>query len=119
MSTPESKVKTRVKEILKRHGAYAFMPPMNGYGRSGVPDIVSCINGKFVAIECKADGNKPTKLQLKTLREIAGAKGYAFVVDASSVGVFSMSLHGIMENKFDNNFYDFTSMGLMDPTPDE
>jgi hypothetical protein len=119
MSTPESKVQTRVKEILKRHNTYTFMPPMNGYGRSGVPDIVACIDGKFIAVECKADGNKPTKLQLKTLHEIANASGYAFVVDASSVGVFAITLSEILASKNrlvgpGGTFYDFTDMVASD-----
>jgi hypothetical protein len=91
---------------------------MNGYGRSGVPDIVACIDGKFIAVECKADGNKPTKLQLKTLHEIANANGYAFVVDASSVGVFAITLSEILASPYNKNlggtFYDFTDMVASD-----
>lgn len=39
-TTPEGKVKKRVKEILDAMDAYYFMPTTAGYGRSGVPDIV-------------------------------------------------------------------------------
>lgn len=92
MATPESHVKDAVKMTLKRLNCYFFMPPMNGYGASGVPDIIALLDGKFIAVECKANGNKPTKLQLRHLKAIADAGGYAFVVDETSVGTFALTL---------------------------
>ena len=35
--TPESKVKRKVYEILKKYNVYYFSPIMSGYGKSGVP----------------------------------------------------------------------------------
>ncbi len=43
MTTPEKKVKDKVKKMLVEVGAYYFMPATGGYGRSGVPDLVACI----------------------------------------------------------------------------
>jgi len=108
--TPEAKVKKQVKEILDRHNAYYFMPATGGYGASGVPDIVACINGMFVGIECKADGNQPTKLQLKHLNDIADSGGLAFTVDASSLGVFAMSLATYIAPAYvgETHFYNLT-----------
>ena len=97
MATPVSHVKNAVKKILKQYNSYYFMPPMNGYGASGVPDIVACVEGKFVAVECKANGNKPTKLQLKNLNEIVDSGGHAFVVDETSTGTFAMMM-GMLVN---------------------
>jgi len=85
MTTPEKKVKDKVKRVLTEHGAYHFMPATHGYGSSGVPDIVACLNGKFVGIECKANGGKPTALQLKNLRELSLAGGLAILVDERSI----------------------------------
>ena len=65
--TPEAKVKHQVYKILRKNGAYYFSPIMNGYGKSGVPDIIVCYNGKFVGIECKVGKKKPTELQQKNL----------------------------------------------------
>lgn len=80
-STPEAKVKAKVVKVLKDIGAYYFYPVTGGYGRSGVPDIVACIRGKFVGIECKAGKNKPTGLQLKNLSDITVAGGVALVIN--------------------------------------
>jgi len=44
-ATPEKRVKDKVVSILKAEGAYYFFPMTHGYGRSGVPDIVACVNG--------------------------------------------------------------------------
>lgn len=79
--TPESKVKDKVVSLLKDEGAYYFFPATHGFGRSGVPDIVCCINGKFLGIECKAGNNKPTALQVRELEAIRRHDGHAIVVN--------------------------------------
>ena len=73
--TPEGKVKAKVAKILKEYGVYYFFPATGGFGRSGVPDIVGCYYGRFIAIECKAGSNKPTALQENELRKIGEAGG--------------------------------------------
>ena len=84
-STPEKKVKDRVVKILKEHGVYYFFPATFGMGRSGVPDIVCCVNGRFLGIECKAGDNKPTALQQRELKAIADAGGSALVINEENV----------------------------------
>jgi len=84
--TPEKKVKDKVVELLKQHGAYYFYPVTSGFGTSGVPDIVACHRGTFIGIECKAGGNKPTALQEKNLRLIAESGGVALVINETNVG---------------------------------
>jgi Holliday junction resolvase len=86
-ATPESKVKKKVVEMLKQRNAYYFYPVTGGYGSSGVPDIVACLNGHFIGIEVKADLKKrgPTELQKKNLRLIAESGGIALVIDANNL----------------------------------
>ena len=86
MATPESKVKKRVKKILDDLGAYHFSPMATGFGRSGVPDIIACYKGRFIAIECKSGDNKPTLLQLRNIEDIKRTEGYAIVVNESNIG---------------------------------
>ena len=85
MATPESKVKKQVKKILDDIGAYHFSPMMDGYGRSGVPDIIACYKGKFIGIECKAGDNKPTLLQLRNIEDIKRNQGLAIVVNEGNI----------------------------------
>jgi Holliday junction resolvase len=84
-TTPEGKVKAKVKKALDNMGAYHFSPATGGYGKSGVPDIVACLRGRFIAIECKAGRNRPTALQEKNLDEILEAGGVALVIDEKNV----------------------------------
>ena len=83
--TPEAKVKKKVAEQLRALNAYYFYPVTGGYGKSGVPDIVGCYNGKFFGIECKAGNNKPTALQERNLKEITASEGMAFVVNEDNM----------------------------------
>lgn len=85
--TPEKKVKDKVVKLLKAHGVYYFFPATFGMGRSGVPDIICCLNGKFLAIECKAGTNKPTPLQEHEIQSIKNAGGTAFVINETNIGV--------------------------------
>jgi len=92
MATPEKKVKDKVKKILGEHDAYYFMPATGGFGKSGVPDIVACYKGKFLGIECKANGGKPTALQEKNLAEIMNRGGIAVLVDEGGIEAFKVLL---------------------------
>ncbi len=93
--TPEAKVKKKVVQILKQHGAYYFYPVTGGYGRSGVPDIIACYKGRFIGIECKAGTNKPTALQQKNLTDIELADGIALVVNEENIEEVCRTLENI------------------------
>ena len=92
MATPEAKVKAKVKNLLARYKVYFFMPATHGYGSSGVPDIVACMQGKFIGIEVKANGGVPTALQMKNLMSIVDNKGISLIIDETGIGLFAMML---------------------------
>ena len=83
--TPEKKVKDAVVKILKSYGAYYCYPQTGGYGSSGVPDILVCFCGYFVAIECKAGNNKPTELQQFNLQKISDNGGISLVINENNI----------------------------------
>lgn len=83
MATPESRVKVKLKKALKENfgsKCYSFMPVQTGYGARTL-DYLICINGRFVSIETKKPGGKPTPLQETTIQTIRDAGGLVFVVD--------------------------------------
>jgi Holliday junction resolvase len=84
-ATPEGKVKARVKKTLDEMGIYHFSPFQAGMGRAGIPDIIACYNGLFVAIECKAGNGKTTALQDREINAIRTAKGLAFVINEENM----------------------------------
>ena len=79
--TPEGKIKKKVTELLRNHGIWYFFPGNNGFGKSGIPDIIAIVGGRFVGIECKADPTKkPTELQKWCGEEIKEAGGLWFLI---------------------------------------
>ena len=83
--TPEKKVKQKVAKLLKEAGAYYFFPATGGYGRSGVPDIVGCLEGNFFGIECNACKNYTTALQELELEKIRKSGGIAIVINEDRI----------------------------------
>ena len=98
-ATPEAKVKAKIKKILLEHNVYYAMPIGSGFGNSGVPDFLRCVNGRFLAIEAKANGNKPTALQLKHIRTIQEARGCAVVLDETNLGALRLIIQTMKENQ--------------------
>jgi len=84
-TTPEAKVKAKIKAILKVYDIYYAMPIGTGYGNSGVPDFLCCVNGRFLAIEAKAGKGKTTALQDKNIKQIIVSGGLAIVVNEDNI----------------------------------
>ena len=77
----EKSITDKILKYLKsRDCCFAFKEHGGLYGSSGIPDIICCFNGKFIAFEVKTDKGKLTKLQEITIQKINDAKGKAFKV---------------------------------------
>lgn len=83
--TPEGKVKAAVRKLLAEFDIYYFSPAANGYGRAGIPDIICCFGGRFIAIECKAGKGVTTALQDRELAAIRTAGGMTMVVNETNI----------------------------------
>ena len=79
--TPEKRFENKVKSYLEEIGAW-FIKYWAGakYTKEGIPDLLTCIDGKFVAIEVKADHGAPKLIQIVTLRKIRAAKGIGILL---------------------------------------
>jgi len=100
MTNPKKKVsekwvKAQVVKMLKEAGAYYFYPVANGYMQTGVPDIVACIKGVFVGVECKAGSNKPTVIQERNLAAITLAGGRALVVNEDTLDTLAQTIKAL------------------------
>jgi len=81
--TPEGIVKAAVNRLLAKYKSlYKFMPVPGGFGASSL-DYLLCVNGRFVAIETKAPGKKPTDRQNLIIGQIVRAGGAVFVIDSA------------------------------------
>ena len=74
------------------------MPAANGYGHAGIPDIICCIDGQFVGIECKAGKGKTTALQDREIEKINTSGASAFVVRETNIGYVSEVINSIRSN---------------------
>lgn len=77
----ESDLIQRISRYLKTVPGLFFWKEHGGmYGTAGIPDLIVCFRGRFIAFECKVGRNTPTRLQEQTLKAIAAAGGTAAVV---------------------------------------
>ena len=71
----------KIKEYLKSvEGLFFYKEHGGQYGTGGLPDLIVCYQGHFVAFEVKNEKGKTTVLQEITLRQIRKAGGTAVVV---------------------------------------
>ena len=82
----ESTVVKKIRRYLKHDYPNCFEFKSHGgkYQSVGLPDIICCINGKFVGIEVKAPGkeNTLTAIQQHTIELIRQAGGIAFMASS-------------------------------------
>lgn len=65
----------KVAVWLKGKGIYFIKHYGCAYSRVGVPDFLICLEGKFVGVEMKDRGKKPTvrqEIELNKIRELGG-----------------------------------------------
>src|SRR6266576_3619015 len=75
---PESTIKQAIRHMLvNEYNAYYFAPVQMGMGVATL-DLLCCIKGRFVGIEVKVPGKKPTVRQEHTIAAIIKAGGVAF-----------------------------------------
>jgi hypothetical protein len=88
----EKDVKKGVKIILEKHKWFWWMPPANGFGKSGISDFHAIRHGVFIAIETKVGKAKPTEMQRGFLSSIQAEGGFALVVNEERLPTLDMML---------------------------
>lgn len=76
----EKTFENKIKKLLKDEGCW-FIKYWGGgiYTQEGVPDIIACVNGNFVAIEVKASNGTASDLQKYNIEKIKEAGGIALI----------------------------------------
>ncbi len=75
----EKQIENQIKQYLDSIGAWHIKTHGNMFSKAGTPDIVACVNGRFVAIEVKQPGGVVSALQAAHIELIKRAGGIAFV----------------------------------------
>ncbi len=73
----ETALKKDVMKYIKKTYPNNFLYKTCDRFTVGIPDLIMCINGKFIAIELKVGYNKPTPMQIRNIKKIKAAGGIA------------------------------------------
>lgn len=75
----ESNLQKKVTEYLKKENIYFINVYGSGRTAKGAPDIIACVNGKFVALELKVGSNNMQPDQIIHKRRIKRSGGLHYV----------------------------------------
>lgn len=77
----ERDIVAAIMRLLKKTpGCFSWKTHGGMYGTAGIPDIIACLHGRFLAFEVKTETGKLSKLQEITIQRIKEAEGKAFTV---------------------------------------
>jgi hypothetical protein len=103
MPGSEKQFENKIKQFLGRKGCYYVKYFANSFTKSGIPDILACVNGYFVAIEVKAPNGKPSKLQLFNRDLIRKAGGISVILYPENFEDFKELVNNLLELDQDYN----------------
>lgn len=75
----EKTIERQIRNYLTQIGAWHIKTHGNMFSRAGTPDILACVNGRFVAIEVKRPGGVISELQKANIELIRKVGGVAFI----------------------------------------
>ena len=73
----------KIKRYLTDNGVWFVKFFANGFTKSGICDLLCCVNGRFLGIEVKAENGRPSPLQLHHIEKIKQSGGHAVIVKPS------------------------------------
>lgn len=97
---PEKTFETKIKHFIESEGGWYVKFFANAYTKSGIPDILACINGYFVGIEVKAENGVVKPLQKRKCEDIRKAGGFAFAVYPSGYDQFKKIIVNLKHDIF-------------------
>lgn len=92
----EKDYENKIKKFIESVGGWWVKFHGNAFTRDGVPDLLCCINGKFLAIEVKRDDGEPSKIQLHEIEEIKKAGGFAGVYYPKDFDRLKEEIRGVL-----------------------
>jgi hypothetical protein len=85
-----------LKKFLESEGCWFVKFFANAYTKSGIPDLLVCCSGYFVAVEVKAPNGKPSELQKRNIRKInSEALGIGIVLYPDQFDYFKEMIHAL------------------------
>ncbi len=84
----EKLFENQVKKYLRSKHIYYFKYFGNAYSTVGIPDLIMCVNGFFVATEIKSETGKVSELQKINIDLIKKSGGIAMILRPSEFDKF-------------------------------
>lgn len=94
MAQPEARLSRSIMAALRQRGAFVFKVWGSEHMMAGLPDIIGCYRGWFIAVETKMPGNTTSRRQDFVIDKIRKAGGR--VVVAYSVSDALGMLDGVV-----------------------
>lgn len=95
----EKRYENKIKNLLKENGAYVVKQFGCGFTASGTPDLLCCLNGRFIAIEVKAENGKPSPLQIHNIKKIRESGGIALIAYPKDFDALSALITAVKDGK--------------------
>ena len=112
----EKQFENKVKDWLKSQGIYNAGTPQvkkilpeigwylkvwgGGYQKSGIPDLLICVNGIFISCELKSDTGRASDLQKKNTCAINASNGIGVILYPKGFERFKEIVKGVIECKW-------------------
>lgn len=86
MTTEEGALKTAIRKYLSKQGVYWVSVQAGPGAKPGDPDIIMCLNGRFIGIEAKARRGAQSPIQAAREKEIIASGGeYHIIRDIENI----------------------------------
>ena len=112
----EKLFENRVKKWLESVGVYAAGTPSQqmkvpqvgwylkvwggGYQKSGIPDLIICMNGFFMSVELKAPNGHASELQKMNTARINQSNGIGIILFPDGFEQFKEIMKGVIQCRF-------------------
>lgn len=97
----EKNFENKIKKYLEENGGWFVKYFANRNTKSGIPDILACINGVFVGVEVKAENGKPSPLQLWHQQKIREAGGISIILYPDQFDAFKQMVFDLNQGLID------------------
>ena len=91
----EKNFENRLKKFLEDEGCWFVKFFANAFTKTGVPDLLVCCNGYFVAVEVKAQNGRPSELQKWNIKKINESCGIGIVLYPDQFDDFKNLIHSL------------------------
>lgn len=80
MSTPEGLLKTKIRKMLTNKGIFWSSIQGGPGSKPGDPDLIICLNGRFVGLEVKSQSGRQSPIQKVRQEQIVNSGGEYHII---------------------------------------